>query len=33
MDRALGYDTVANSLDGYASKKLGTGLTPRPRKS
>jgi uncharacterized protein (DUF2236 family) len=29
MDRALGYDKVASSLDSYAAKKMGTGLTPR----
>jgi uncharacterized protein (DUF2236 family) len=29
MDRALGYDKVASSLDNYAAKKMGTGVTPR----
>ncbi|MBJ7457813.1 MAG: DUF2236 domain-containing protein [Thermoleophilaceae bacterium] len=32
MDRALGYDTIANSFDDYAAKKMGTGVTPRPRR-
>jgi uncharacterized protein (DUF2236 family) len=32
MDRALGYDTVANSFDGYTAKKMGTPQIPRTKR-